>query len=301
MDKWHNIFNFSLLQKIEILFKQKGIDNPEKERKAKMSKQTQSIAKPFCKVCHDAGKTVAEYSTHYVRESRGGAVVCPTILNQQCNYCKKHGHTPSHCPALQAKQVQAKQVQAHEAKQVQAHEGKQVQAHEAKQVQAKQVQAKQVQAQAQARLCELPQMENNILVPVIKPVALKMKSWASVVSKKPAPAQEEQEQEQAQEEQAQRAQEQAQRAQAPEEQEQEQAQEEQEQAQRAQAQAQEEQAQRVQAQEEQERVQAPAQEEQEQEQAQEEQAQEQAQEEQEQAPHEEQAFNYSNMAWADVE
>ena len=273
MDKRHNIFNFSLLQKIEILFKQKGIDNPEKERKAKMSKQTQSIAKPFCKVCHDAGKTVAEYSTHYVRESRGGAVVCPTILNQQCNYCKKHGHTPSHCPALQAKQGQAKQGQAkqgqaHEAKQVQA---KQVQAHEAKQGQAKQTQAKQVQAQAQARLCELPQMENNILVPVIKPVALKMKSWASVVSKKPAPAQEEQ----------------AQRAQAQEEQAQEQAPEEQEQ----------EQAQRVQAQEEQERAQAQAPEEQ----APEEQEQEQAQEAQEQAPQEEQAFNYSNMAWADVE
>ena len=268
-----------------------------------MSKQTQSIAKPFCKVCHDAGKTVAEYSTHYVRESRGGAVVCPTILNQQCNYCKKHGHTPSHCPALQAKQVQAKQVQAkqgqakqvqakqvqaHEAKQVQAHEAKQGQAHEAKQVQAKQTQAKQVQAQAQARLCELPQMENNILVPVIKPVALKMKSWASVVSKKPAPAQEEQAQRV--QEQAPAQEEQAQRAQAPEEQAQEQAPEEQAQAQRAQAQEE-------QAQEEQERAQAQAQEEQEQ--AQE--AQEQAQEAREQAPQEEQAFNYSNMAWADVE
>ena len=273
------------MQKIEILFKQKGIDNPEKERKAKMSMQTQSIAKPFCKVCHDAGKTVAEYSTHYVRESRGGAVVCPTILNQKCNYCKKHGHTPSHCPALQAKQgqakqgqakqVQAKQGQAHEAKQVQA---KQVQAHEAKQVQAHE--AKQVQAQA--RLCELPQMENNILVPVIKLVALKMNSWASVVSKKPAPAQEEQEQAQAQE------QAQEEQAQAQEEQEQEQAQE--EQAQRAQAQAQE-QAQRAQAQ----RAQAPE------EQEQEEQAQEAQEQAQEQAPQEEQAFNYSNMAWADVE
>lgn len=190
-----NVFNFSLLQKIEILFKRKGIDNPEKERKAKMSNRTQSIAKPFCKVCHDAGKTVAEYSTHYVRESRGGAVVCPTILNQQCNYCKKHGHTPSHCPALQAKQ-------AHEAKQI----------------------------QAQARLCELPRMESKISAPVIKPVALKMNSWASVVSKKPAHR-------------------------VPEEQ---------------------EQAQRVQAPQEQE-------------------PEEQAQEEQ--AP----AFNYSNMAWADVE
>jgi hypothetical protein len=267
------------LQKIEILFKQKGIDNPEKERKAKMSNQMsmqkQSIAKPFCKVCHDAGKTVAEYSTHYVRESRGGAVVCPTILNQQCKYCKKHGHTPSHCPALQAKQVQAKQVQAKQvqAKQVQAHEAKQVQAHEAKQVQ-----AKQVQAQAQARLCEPPRIENKISAPVIKPVALKMNSWASVVGKKPGQAQEQAQEEQAQEEQAQE--------QAQEEPEEEQAKApEEEQAQRVPEEQAQEQAQRVP--EQAQRVpEAQAQ------------AQEQAQRvPEEQAP----AFNYSNMDWADVE
>ena len=243
------------MQKIEILFKEKGIDNPEKERKAKMSNQTsmpkQSIAKPFCKVCHDAGKTVAEYSTHYVRESRGGAVVCPTILNQQCNYCKKHGHTPSHCPELQAKQVQAKQVQSK-------------------------------QVQAQARLCELPRMENKISAPVIKPVALKMKSWASVVSKKPAQEEPEEPEEQAQ---AQEPEAQEPEAQEPE------AQEPEAQAQRAQEpQAQEPEEPEEQAPEEQ------AQEEPE-EQAQRVQAQEQAQRVQAQAP----AFNYSNMAWADVE
>jgi hypothetical protein len=54
----------------------------------------------FCKVCYDAGK---EYTTHYVRDSIGGAVVCPTLLNQQCKYCKKEGHTPSHCPSLEGK------------------------------------------------------------------------------------------------------------------------------------------------------------------------------------------------------
>ncbi len=225
-----------------------------------MSMQKQSIAKPFCKVCHDAGKTVAEYSTHYVRESRGGAVVCPTILNQQCKYCKKHGHTPSHCPALQAKQVQAKQVQA-------------------KPIQAKQVQAKQVQAQAQARLCEPPRIENKISAPVIKPVALKMNSWASVVGKKPGQAQEEQ----AQEEQAQ------------EEPEEEQAQEEPEE---EQAKApEEEQAQRVpeeQAQEQAQRVPEQAQRVPE--------AQAQAQEQAQRVPEEQApAFNYSNMNWADVE
>jgi hypothetical protein len=29
--------------------------------------------------------------------------VCPTILNQQCKYCKKNGHTPKHCPELKGK------------------------------------------------------------------------------------------------------------------------------------------------------------------------------------------------------
>ena len=62
--------------------------------------------KPFCKVCFDAGKTIAEYSTHYVRDRPGGVVVCPTMLKQQCKYCKKNGHTPKHCPELEGKHEQ---------------------------------------------------------------------------------------------------------------------------------------------------------------------------------------------------
>lgn len=61
--------------------------------------------KPYCKVCHDAGKTEAEYTSHYVRETPepSSRVVCPTLLCAECNYCYEIGHTPSCCPALKEK------------------------------------------------------------------------------------------------------------------------------------------------------------------------------------------------------
>lgn len=56
----------------------------------------------FCKVCYDAGKPEWEYTSHYVKDQPGpnGKVVCPVILNVECNYCHEKGHTPSHCPKL---------------------------------------------------------------------------------------------------------------------------------------------------------------------------------------------------------
>ena len=58
--------------------------------------------KMFCKVCYDAGKPEWEYTSHYVKDQPGpnGKVVCPVILNVECNYCHEKGHTPSHCPKL---------------------------------------------------------------------------------------------------------------------------------------------------------------------------------------------------------
>jgi hypothetical protein len=147
----------------------------QKTQKQSMSKQSmskQSTPKPFCKVCYDAGKTSAEYSTHYVRESRGGAVICPTLLSQECKYCKKIGHTPSHCPVLLVK-AQAKQVQSP----AQAQQS-QVQA-PAKPTQAPTKEESQTRA---ARLCESPPPQNE------KPVFV-MKTWASAVSKKAEPVQ----------------------------------------------------------------------------------------------------------------
>ena len=90
--------------------------------------------KPYCKVCHDAGKTESEYTNHCVKsyDVKVGAmkVTCPTLLSLQCRYCGKNGHTVKFCQVLeetkkqdaqrmrererreQQVQVQAQQVQA---------------------------------------------------------------------------------------------------------------------------------------------------------------------------------------------
>ena len=61
-----------------------------------------AAVKPFCKVCHDSGKTEAEYTSHFVKSEPGskGKVVCPTLLNQGCSYCHETGHTVSYCQVL---------------------------------------------------------------------------------------------------------------------------------------------------------------------------------------------------------
>jgi len=70
-----------------------------------MSTKQQQMKKPFCKVCFDAGKTEKEYTSHYVRSEPGpkGKVVCPTLLKQECTYCRSIGHTPKFCSVLSVK------------------------------------------------------------------------------------------------------------------------------------------------------------------------------------------------------
>lgn len=67
--------------------------------------------KMFCKVCYDAGKPEWEYTSHYVKDQPGpnGKVVCPVILNIECNYCHEKGHTPSHCPKLKERNMMQSQ------------------------------------------------------------------------------------------------------------------------------------------------------------------------------------------------
>jgi len=55
--------------------------------------------KPYCKVCHDAGKTELEYTSHWVKDLTG-KTTCPTLLNQECRYCHKSGHTVKFCDIL---------------------------------------------------------------------------------------------------------------------------------------------------------------------------------------------------------
>ena len=71
-----------------------------------MPKQVSTV-KPYCKVCHDAGKSEKEYTSHYVKSAPGpeGKVVCPTLLAQCCGYCGNCGHTPKFCPVLAAQKV----------------------------------------------------------------------------------------------------------------------------------------------------------------------------------------------------
>ena len=72
-----------------------------------MNKKQMSAVKPYCKVCHDAGKSEKEYTSHYVKSAPGpeGKVVCPTLLSQSCGYCGNCGHTPKFCPTLAAEKV----------------------------------------------------------------------------------------------------------------------------------------------------------------------------------------------------
>ena len=65
-----------------------------------------AVVKPFCKVCHDAGKPESVYTSHFVKSAAGptGVVVCPTLLAQQCGYCHMSGHTVSYCKLLKQHQ-----------------------------------------------------------------------------------------------------------------------------------------------------------------------------------------------------
>ena len=58
------------------------------------------VGQPFCKVCFDAGLSVADYTDHFVKDQPGpnGKVVCPTLLAQKCLKCGVAGHTSSYCP-----------------------------------------------------------------------------------------------------------------------------------------------------------------------------------------------------------
>jgi len=62
----------------------------------------------FCKICKDVGKSLDEYTSHYVRESPApnSKVVCPTLIAAVCRYCKEGGHTVKHCPKIAAKNRQ---------------------------------------------------------------------------------------------------------------------------------------------------------------------------------------------------
>ena len=82
------------------------------------SKQVNS-SKPvskFCKVCQDAGKTEAEYRSHFTRETPepSSKVVCPTLLALECRFCFEKGHTVKYCKVLKQVNKEAARTERHE-------------------------------------------------------------------------------------------------------------------------------------------------------------------------------------------
>ena len=78
-----------------------------------MSNQHRVINRPvhqkFCKVCQDAGKSLAEYTSHNVRETQSPSsrVTCPTLLAQECRFCFNKGHSLKYCPQIKNKEAGA--------------------------------------------------------------------------------------------------------------------------------------------------------------------------------------------------
>ena len=146
-----------------------------------------------CKVCFDAGKPSAIYNSHYVRDQPGGKVVCPTILNQNCSYCKEQGHSPRCCPKLAGKYSNNKY--NNKAKQEQEQEPKannkdslrdsQKRARELCRSPPPPPEAKKVEAK-----CKV-EAKDKVEAKIIRPTPCKvvMNGWAALVAKEATPSQ----------------------------------------------------------------------------------------------------------------
>jgi hypothetical protein len=68
--------------------------------------------KKFCGVCHKAGLSEKDYTSHFTKSTPGphGIVTCPTILNNECSFCFQFGHFKSACPAIAAKEKREKKI-----------------------------------------------------------------------------------------------------------------------------------------------------------------------------------------------
>jgi len=67
--------------------------------------------KMYCKVCADAKKPINEVTSHNVKSAQG-VVLCPTLLSQECRYCKLSGHTVKFCKTLEEKKKFESKMQA---------------------------------------------------------------------------------------------------------------------------------------------------------------------------------------------
>ena len=71
------------------------------------SSKSKPVYQKFCKVCQDAGKSLAEFTSHNVRESKdpNARVTCPKLLSQECRFCFKAGHTIKFCNQIKKQEV----------------------------------------------------------------------------------------------------------------------------------------------------------------------------------------------------
>jgi len=80
---------------------------------SKVSKKVEN--KPYCKVCHDAGKDESQFRSHSVRSKPDfygkTVVLCPTLLATECTYCYKKGHTVKFCSVIAANKKQQNKAQ----------------------------------------------------------------------------------------------------------------------------------------------------------------------------------------------
>ena len=61
--------------------------------------------KKCCKVCRDSGKPELVFTSHHVKDSKKGVIVCPTLLATVCRYCKQNGHTIKYCPSVKSNRL----------------------------------------------------------------------------------------------------------------------------------------------------------------------------------------------------
>jgi len=61
---------------------------------------TSKVISMKCKVCADANKPMAVITSHFTK-NKSGVVICPTLLDQECRYCKNKGHTIKYCKTLE--------------------------------------------------------------------------------------------------------------------------------------------------------------------------------------------------------
>ena len=133
-----------------------------------------SCKKPFCKVCQDSGKPENVYTSHYVRslpdKTGKTTVTCPTLLNTECRYCTRLGHTAKFCPIMIANKAGTKLYLILEAKEIEAKEI------EAKEIEAKEIEAKEAEAkEAEAKEAEAKEVinPNSYAAILAKPIQIK--------------------------------------------------------------------------------------------------------------------------------